>query len=59
MRQQLDSFNDFINTSLQEIVDENNLITVIPQSQHVPGVQVENDVEKKYEVRCGKHGYVP
>ncbi|KAL4856586.1 DNA-directed RNA polymerase II subunit RPB2 [Chlorella vulgaris] len=54
VRQQLDSFNDFINTSLQEIVDENNLITVIPQSQHVPGLQVEHDVEKKYEVRFVK-----
>jgi DNA-directed RNA polymerase II subunit RPB2 len=59
VRQQLDSFNDFINTSLQEIVDENNLITVIPQSQHVPGLQVEHNVEKKYEVRCVKQMMCP
>lgn len=52
MRQQLDSFNDFINTSLQEIVDESKLITVKPQSQHMPGMQVDDDVEKTYEVRC-------
>jgi DNA-directed RNA polymerase II subunit RPB2 len=53
VRQQLDSFNDFINTSLQEIVDENKLITVTPQHQHMPGMQVDDDVEKKVEV-----GYV-
>lgn len=50
VRQQLDSFNDFINTSLQEIVDENKLITIKPQSQHVPGVQVDDDVERSYEI---------
>lgn len=58
MRQQLDSFNDFINTSLQEIVDENKLISITPQSQHVPGMQVEDDVEKIFEVggcRGGMH----
>ena len=33
VRQQLDSFNEFINTSLQEIVDENATITVVPQNQ--------------------------
>ncbi|KAL4423802.1 hypothetical protein ABPG75_001103 [Micractinium tetrahymenae] len=54
VRQQLDSFNDFINTSLQEIVDENKLITVKPQSQHMPGMQVDDDVEKTYEVEFGQ-----
>ena len=50
VRQQLDSFNDFINTSLQEIVDENKLIVITPQSQHVPGAQVEDDIERRFEV---------
>lgn len=50
VRQQLDSFNDFINTSLQEIVDENKLITVTPQQQHMPGMQVDDETEKKIEV---------
>lgn len=37
----------------QEIVDEGKLITVKPQAQHVPGVAVDDDVEKTYEVcRC-------
>ena len=52
VRQQLDSFNDFINSSLQEIVDESKLITVKPQSQHMPGQAVEEDVERTYEVRA-------
>lgn len=56
VRQQLDSFNDFINTSLQEIVDENKLITVKPQSQHMPGMQVDDDVEKTHEVGCERMG---
>lgn len=35
----------------QEIVDEGKLISVKPQAQHVPGVAVDDDVEKTYEVR--------
>ena len=51
VRQQLDSFNDFINTSLQEIVDEGKLITVGPQSQHMPGAQTaDDDAERTFEV---------
>ena len=46
VRQQLDSFDEFINTSLQEIVDDNNLLTITPQRQHLPGLQVEEDVEE-------------
>ena len=54
MRQQLDSFNDFINTSLQEIVDEGKLITVRPQSQHMPGAQAaDDDAERTFEVGAG------
>lgn len=37
VRQQLDSFNEFINTSMQEIVDEHSDITIKPESQHNPG----------------------
>lgn len=49
MRQQLDSFNDFINTGLQEIVDENNSIIITPRNQH-NGAQIE-DEDRVYEVR--------
>ncbi len=37
VRQQLDSFNEFINTSMQEIVDEHSDIVIKPESQHNPG----------------------
>lgn len=33
MRQQLDSFNEFVNSSMQEIVDENKDVIVRPRSQ--------------------------
>ncbi|GAB4814750.1 hypothetical protein N2152v2_001796, partial [Parachlorella kessleri] len=54
VRQQLDSFNDFINTSLQEIVDENNLITITPQNQHNPGMQIDEEDQKEYQVKFGQ-----
>ena len=50
VRQQLDSFNDFINTSLQEIVDENNLVTITPQNQHNPGMALDDEEQKEYQV---------
>ena len=37
VRQQLDSFNEFINTQMQEIVDEHGTLTIKPESQHNPG----------------------
>lgn len=36
VRQQLDSFNEFINSSMQEVVDEMGEFTVRPQAQHNP-----------------------
>ena len=55
VRQQLDSFNDFINTSLQEIVDENAILTITPQKQHQPGmVSEEEGEEKEYQIRFGQ-----
>lgn len=52
VRQQLDSFNEFINTSMQEIVDENAEITVKPQSQHNP-TQAEIE-QKEYSLVFGQ-----
>eukprot|EP01117_Protostelium_nocturnum_P006789 TRINITY_DN2438_c0_g1_i4.p1 TRINITY_DN2438_c0_g1~~TRINITY_DN2438_c0_g1_i4.p1 ORF type:complete len:1174 (-),score=395.88 TRINITY_DN2438_c0_g1_i4:61-3582(-) len=37
VRQQLDSFDEFIQNTLQEIVDESPDILLIPESQHIPG----------------------
>ena len=33
VRQQLDSFNEFVNSNMQEIVDEHGEIIVKPESQ--------------------------
>ncbi|KAL6781338.1 RPB2 [Auxenochlorella protothecoides x Auxenochlorella symbiontica] len=55
VRQQLDSFNGFINSSLQEIVDENSLITVTPNNQHNPGQSLEEEAESTtYEIKFGQ-----
>jgi DNA-directed RNA polymerase II subunit RPB2 len=37
VRQQLDSFDEFIQNTMQEIVDESPDIILIPESQHIPG----------------------
>ena len=47
VRQQLDSFNEFVQNSIQEIIDEAPDIVLTPQEQHVPGFKAE---ERKYRV---------
>jgi len=37
VRQQLDSFDEFIQNTMQEIVDESPDLMLIPESQHIPG----------------------
>lgn len=37
VRQQLDSFDEFIQNTMQEIVDESSDIEIRPESQHNPG----------------------
>lgn len=37
VRQQLDSFDEFITNTMQEIVDESDDIDLTPESQHAPG----------------------
>ena len=39
VRQQLDSFDEFIQNTMQEIVDESSEIEIRPESQHNPGHQ--------------------
>lgn len=39
VRQQLDSFDEFIMNTMQEIVDESADIEIRPESQHNPGHQ--------------------
>jgi len=51
VRQQLDSFNEFINTNLQDIVDENSLISVTPQNQHNPGAELDEDEQREVQIK--------
>jgi hypothetical protein len=41
VRQQLDSFDEFIQNTMQEIVDESSDIEIRPESQHNPGRNAE------------------
>lgn len=47
VRQQLDSFNEFIGTTIQEIVDDHPSLVLIPETQHVPGHSALQNVKKK------------
>eukprot|EP00850_Spirogloea_muscicola_P001602 SM000006S19367 [mRNA] locus=s6:367911:375533:- [translate_table: standard] len=53
VRQQLDSFNEFIQNTMQEIVDESADIEVRPESQHNPGRPVELG-EMTYKINFGQ-----
>ncbi|MEW5307138.1 MAG: hypothetical protein WDW38_002209 [Sanguina aurantia] len=53
VRQQLDSFNEFVGNTIQEIVDETPEIVIKPESQYVPGAE-EAGEEKEYIVKFGQ-----
>lgn len=44
VRQQLDSFDEFIQNTMQEIVDESPDLILVPESQHIPGHSSNNMV---------------
>ena len=50
VRQQLDSFNEFVNSSMQEIVEEDP-IRVRPEQQYVPGQAPEETEDKEQVVK--------
>jgi len=49
VRQQLDSFNEFINTTIQEIVDDHPPLELRPEAQHIPGQHA--SLSTKYKLR--------
>ncbi|KAI8551670.1 hypothetical protein RHMOL_Rhmol06G0204100 [Rhododendron molle] len=53
VRQQLDSFDEFIQNTMQEIVDEAADIEIKPESQHNPGRQ-SDFVEMVYRISFGQ-----
>ncbi|KAK2452324.1 DNA-directed RNA polymerase II subunit RPB2 [Trifolium repens] len=52
VRQQLDSFDEFIQNTMQEIVDESADIEIRPESQHNPGHQ-SDFAETIYKISFG------
>ncbi|EGC37242.1 RNA polymerase II core subunit [Dictyostelium purpureum] len=54
VRQQLDSFDEFIQNTMQEIIDESPPITLRPEAQHHPGqTQIQNTVST-FSVKFGQ-----
>lgn len=56
VRQQLDSFNEFVSSSMQEIVDDQGTIQILPEKQYQVGddEEEEEELEKMYEVEFGQ-----
>lgn len=51
VRQQLDSFNEFMSNTIQEIVEETPELIIRPQSQHNPGEEDDNFEEKEVRIQ--------
>jgi DNA-directed RNA polymerase II subunit RPB2 len=55
VRQQLDSFNEFVTNTIQEIIDESNEIVVRPEAQYTTGQGDEGmGEEKEYKINFGQ-----
>jgi DNA-directed RNA polymerase II subunit RPB2 len=53
VRQQLDSFNEFVSNTMQEIIDEGSEIRITPENQLNPGGQ-EEGADKEYKIKFGQ-----
>eukprot|EP01133_Synstelium_polycarpum_P003771 gene3771-4348_t len=54
VRQQLDSFDEFIQNTMQEIIDESPAITLRPESQHHPGQQQQVHNFSTFSIKFGQ-----
>ncbi|KAL6757113.1 RNA polymerase II second largest subunit [Haematococcus lacustris] len=54
VRQQLDSFNEFVTNTMQEIIDENNEIVIRPENQYNTGVDRDMLEEKEIKIKFGQ-----
>ena len=50
--QQIGSFNQFLDSNIQEIINENNLITIIPDTKYNPNQKINSNI--KYEFEFGQ-----
>ncbi|KAF5833422.1 RNA polymerase II second largest subunit [Dunaliella salina] len=53
VRQQLDSFNEFVSNTMQEIIDEGSEIRITPENQLNPG-GTDEGAEKEYKIKFGQ-----
>ena len=54
VRQQLDSFDDFIKSTMQELVDESADIILAPQTDMDDGAQLETGEQKRFSISFGQ-----
>jgi DNA-directed RNA polymerase II subunit RPB2 len=56
VKQQIDSFDEFINTTLQTAVSEHSKHTIYPQKQYMPGADddLTGEADTYYEVKFGQ-----
>lgn len=54
VRQQLDSFDEFIQNTMQEIIDESPAITLRPETQHNPGQSSINSALSTISIKFGQ-----
>lgn len=54
VRQQLDSFDEFINNSIQELVNDMPEIEVRPNQQFLPGEEVDDGANVTYKIKFGQ-----
>lgn len=49
--QQLDSYNEFVSNTMQEIVDETPPIIVRPEAQHRPGQEMDTETVREIRIK--------
>ncbi|KYQ91059.1 RNA polymerase II core subunit [Tieghemostelium lacteum] len=54
VRQQLDSFDEFIQNTMQEIIDESPPITLRPETQHIPGQSAVSNTTTTVSIKFGQ-----
>eukprot|EP00743_Colponemidia_sp_Colp-15_P004321 GILK01004661.1.p1 GENE.GILK01004661.1~~GILK01004661.1.p1 ORF type:complete len:1171 (+),score=217.57 GILK01004661.1:162-3674(+) len=52
VRQQLESFDMFVDNTMQEVIDDSPAITLVPENQYAPGETAVSKV--KYEIKFGQ-----
>ena len=49
--QQLDSFDEFVSSTIQELIDDSGELIIIPENQYIPGQEIE---QYAYQIKFGQ-----